>query len=66
MAGAFKTLMNYILTDAIHDGRLKIIWPDGSESFYGKDATPFATARIKDNATLRRLVANPGLTAGEA
>jgi cyclopropane-fatty-acyl-phospholipid synthase len=66
MAGGFKTLMNYILRGAIQEGLLRIVWPDGTENFYGDGKGLSAAARIRDNATLRRLVTNPALYVGEA
>jgi cyclopropane-fatty-acyl-phospholipid synthase len=62
----FKKLMDRILAGAIHRGRLRVIWPDGSASIYGKGQSKEATIRIVDEAVLRRLVANPGLAFGEA
>ena len=66
MTWLFKKLMDRILAGAIHRGRLRVIWPDGSASIYGTGQSKEATIKIIDEAVLRRLVANPGLAFGEA
>jgi cyclopropane-fatty-acyl-phospholipid synthase len=66
MGLTFKTLMDRILTGAIREGRLRVIWPDGDSSLYGNGEAPAAAIAIRDQATLRRLVLNPALTVGEA
>jgi cyclopropane-fatty-acyl-phospholipid synthase len=66
MGKTFKRLLDRILEGAITEGRLNVIWPDGSTNRYGQDDTPSATVRIRDEKTLRRLVMNPALTVGEA
>jgi len=66
MGKTFKRLLDRILEGAITEGRLNVIWPDGSTNRYGQDDTPSATVRIRDDKTLRRLVMNPALTVGEA
>jgi cyclopropane-fatty-acyl-phospholipid synthase len=58
--------MHRILTGAIRRGRLRIIWPDRTETFYGAGEGVQAGANITSDATLRRLVANPALSVGEA
>ncbi len=65
MAGFYKTFMNKILRHGIQIGRLRVIWPDGAESFYGKGGEPAAAVRIATLETIRRLMLNPGLTVGE-
>jgi cyclopropane-fatty-acyl-phospholipid synthase len=62
----FKKLMDRILAGAIHRGSFSVIWPDGSESQYGDGQGMPATIEIRDDATLRSIVANPGLAIGEA
>jgi cyclopropane-fatty-acyl-phospholipid synthase len=62
----FWTLMDRILRSAIANGRFRVIWPDGSETIYGDGTGGTAGVRIRDAATLRRLVTNPALTVGEA
>jgi cyclopropane-fatty-acyl-phospholipid synthase len=66
MAWIFKRLMDRILTGAIHQGQFRVIWPDRSETQYGNGQGLRAGMQIFNNATLRRLVANPGLAIGEA
>jgi cyclopropane-fatty-acyl-phospholipid synthase len=62
-----KKLLDRILASAIHRGRLLVVWPDGSRSEYGDGQdTSSAGIKITNAATMRRLVANPGLAFGEA
>ena len=61
----FKNWMHKILRGAIRLGQLRVIWPDGAETTYGA-GLPSATAKIRDQATLRRLVMDPHLAVGEA
>ncbi len=61
----FKNWLHGILRGAIRLGQLSVIWPDGSQSIYGA-GSPSAGARIRDQATLRRLVLDPYLAVGEA
>ncbi len=62
----FIKLMDRMLTGAIHKGRFHVTWPDGSASIYGDGAGRAVGVHITTPATLRRLVANPGLAIGEA
>ena len=61
----FKNWMHGILRGAIRLGQLRVIWPDGTQTTYGV-GVPSAGAHIQDQATLRRLVIDPGLAVGEA
>lgn len=61
----FKDLMNRILLGAIRVGQFRVVWPDNTETIYGA-GSPAAGAKIRDGATLRRLVMDPGLAVGEA
>ncbi len=63
---AYKSLMDRILTGAVKAGRFTVIWPDGGATTYGNGAGMSASVEIRDAATLRRLVMNPALAAGEA
>ncbi len=62
----FKRLMNHILGGAMHRGGFRVIWPDGTENFYGDGQGPRAAIRITSAAVLRQMVMNPGLVLGEA
>jgi cyclopropane-fatty-acyl-phospholipid synthase len=58
--------MDGILRDSIRRGRLRVVWPDDSESQYGDGKDPSAAIKIGDSKTLLRLIWNPALTFGEA
>jgi cyclopropane-fatty-acyl-phospholipid synthase len=58
--------MDRILAGAIHQGCLRVIWPDGSQSRYGNGIGRHAAVHIVNRSYLRRLVQNPGLAIGEA
>jgi len=66
MLAILKALMDKILGGAILTGRLDVIWPDGTRSDYGDGKGASATVKIRDTATLLKLVWNPGLAVGEA
>jgi cyclopropane-fatty-acyl-phospholipid synthase len=66
VAGLFKALLDRILAHAVTAGDFRVTWPDGRTSAYGNGQPPRAAVRIRDQATLRRLVTNPALTVGEA
>jgi cyclopropane-fatty-acyl-phospholipid synthase len=59
-------ILDGILRRLITAGRLKVIWPDGAETCYAGEEGPGAVVRLADAMTVRRLVANPALAAGEA
>src|SRR4051812_42960029 len=71
-----RPILDAILRQLITCGELGIIWPDGSRSTYtGSSAAPSAndpkdipsaTVRLRSQRTVRRLVLNPSLGAGEA
>ncbi len=61
-----RALLDLILRRLIVLGRLTVRWPDGSITTYAGEKGPEAVLAIADNATIRRLVTNPGLCAGEA
>ncbi len=66
VAATFKTVLDRILRKAIRRGEFKLIWPDGKQSIYGDGDGSKVAARIRDEATLRRLATNPGLAVGES
>jgi cyclopropane-fatty-acyl-phospholipid synthase len=61
-----RFVLNAILQRMITIGRLTIIWPDGSRTTYAGEDGPNATVRLRDRRTVRRLVVNPSMGAGEA
>ena len=66
-----RQALDAILRRLITQGRLSVTWPDGSLSTYapstqeGHDG-PTAAVRLRDQRTIRRLVLNPSIGAGEA
>lgn len=62
----FKKLMDRILAGAIRRGSFCVVWPDGTQSQYGDGNGKQIGVKIRDDAALRRLVADPGLALGEA
>jgi len=62
----FKKLMDRILAGSLHRGDFTVIWPDGSRSSYGNGKGIKAGVKIRDNATLKNMIINPGLGIGEA
>ncbi len=66
MLRPLKALLNAILAGAVKEGRLRVTWPDGSETIYGDGKGLRAGVHIHDTRTLWRLAVNPGLTVGEA
>ncbi len=63
---AMRFVLDAILRRLITTGRLTVVWPDGSRSAYGAGGGPSATMRLRDRRTIRRLIFNPMLGAGEA
>jgi cyclopropane-fatty-acyl-phospholipid synthase len=61
-----RAVLEGILRRMITVGRLTVIWPDGSKTVCAGEDGPTATMRIRDRRTMRRLVFNPSLAAGEA
>jgi cyclopropane-fatty-acyl-phospholipid synthase len=62
-----QTVLDAILRRFITFGRLSVTWPDGSQTSYGsEDGGPHAAMRVRDKRTIRRLIFNPSLAAGEA
>ncbi|MDE8345225.1 MAG: cyclopropane-fatty-acyl-phospholipid synthase [Acidocella sp.] len=66
LAWLFKNLMHRILTGAIRHGNFSVTWPDDTATAYGDGNGKPIGVRLRDTATLRRLVINPGLAIGEA
>jgi cyclopropane-fatty-acyl-phospholipid synthase len=61
-----RVVLDAILRRLITQGQLTIVWPNGSRSTYQGTEGPSAAVRLRDQRTIRRLVLNPGLGAGEA
>jgi cyclopropane-fatty-acyl-phospholipid synthase len=61
-----RSVLDGMLRRLVTSGRLTIIWPDGTKSTYGNEGGPNATIRLRNERTVRRLVLNPSLGAGEA
>src|ERR1700710_2250480 len=61
-----QAVLDGILRRMITFGRLTVIWPDGSHTIYAGEDGPGATFRLRDRQTIRRLVSDPALAAGEA
>jgi len=59
-------VLDAILRRLIRIGRLTVRWPDGGHSIYAGADGPEASFTITDWATVRALVLNPSLKAGEA
>ncbi|WP_428486261.1 class I SAM-dependent methyltransferase [Rhodopila sp.] len=58
-------VLDAILRRFVTIGRLTVWWPDGSRTTYGSDDEPQVAMRLRDTRTVRRLVLNPSLAAGE-
>jgi len=61
-----RPVLDAILRRLITHGRLSVVWPDGVRSIYAGDDGPSAVVRLRDQRTVRRLVLNPSIGAGEA
>ena len=61
-----RSVLDGMLRRLIITGRLTVIWPNGTRSTYGSEGGPTATIRIRNQHTVRRLILNPSLAAGEA
>jgi len=62
-----QTILDAILRRFVTFGRLTVGWPDGSQTNYGEDDEgPRAAMRLRDRGTIRRLIVDPSLAAGEA
>src|SRR6204780_3870065 len=63
---SMRSVLDAILGRLITIGRLTVTWPDGSRSTYEGTEGPSAAVQLRDQRTIRRLVLNPSLGAGEA
>jgi cyclopropane-fatty-acyl-phospholipid synthase len=63
---SMRAILDAILGRMITIGRLTVTWPDGSRSTYEGTEGPSAAVQLRDQRTIRRLVLNPSLGAGES
>src|ERR1700733_8586716 len=61
-----RAILDAILGRLVTVGELTVVWPDDSRSIYVGSEGPSAVVRLRDQRTIRRLVLNPSLGAGEA
>jgi cyclopropane-fatty-acyl-phospholipid synthase len=61
-----QAVLDAILRRFIVHGSLTIRWPDGRLQVYGDVPEPHAAVAVRDHATIRQLLLNPSLAAGEA
>lgn len=60
-----RAVLDGILRRLITVGQLTVVWPDDSRTSYTGADGPSAILRLRDQRTIRRLVLNPSLGAGE-
>ena len=65
-SGILLKAMSYLLQRIIKFGTLTVLDPAGQAHLFGTKAAPFVTVRIHDTATLRKLILNTDMAAGEA
>jgi cyclopropane-fatty-acyl-phospholipid synthase len=63
-----QSILDAILKRFVTLGRLTVRWPDGRATSYAgpPNSGPEATITLRDQRTIRRLIANPALAVGEA
>ena len=61
-----QALLDRIFRGFVVLGRLTVRWPDGRLTTYTGEPGPEALVKFRDARTVRRMVLNPGLAAGEA
>ncbi len=61
-----RAVLDRLLRRLITVGRLVVEWPDGSHTVYQGEDGPNAGFRLHDQHTIRQLVFNPSLAAGES
>ncbi len=59
-------LFDALLRRVVRVGRLTVRYPDGRSATYGTGDAPAAGLRLRDSATIRRILRNPSLHFGEA
>ncbi len=66
MIWLWERLLDRMLARLVRRGAFLVIWPGGTRSEYGNGEGFRAGIQIRDEATLRGLVLNPGMILGEA
>ena len=66
MIWLWQRLLDRMLVRLVRRGAFLVIWPGGARSEYGNGEGFHAGIQIRDEATLRGLVLNPGMILGEA
>jgi cyclopropane-fatty-acyl-phospholipid synthase len=61
-----QAALDRILRRFVTAGTLVVVWPDGNRTSYGHGPLPHATMWLRNWKTVRRMVVNPSLAAGEA
>ncbi len=61
-----RAVLHAILSRFVSVGRLSVRYPDGRLTTYSGAAGPEAGIEIRDDRTIRRLIADPALAVGEA
>ncbi len=61
-----QTILDRILSRIVTHGSLRVTYPDGLSRTYGGQPGPAAAMLLRDQATIRGLVTNPGLAFGES
>ncbi len=61
-----NALFDALLRRVVRVGRLTVRYPDGCTATYGAGGGPSAGLRLRDAATVRRIMVNPSLRFGEA
>jgi cyclopropane-fatty-acyl-phospholipid synthase len=60
-----RIILDRVLRRFVVVGRLDVVWPDGRTSRYEGGPGPRGGVRLRDWATVRRLVSHPSLAVGE-
>jgi cyclopropane-fatty-acyl-phospholipid synthase len=60
-----RLLLDKILKAFIREGRLTVVWPDGTMTTYGGRPGHAATISLKDPRAVRRIILDPALAIGE-
>ncbi len=61
-----RAALDIMLKRLIREGRLVVVWPDGSTQHYGSGPTPTAGLAFRNDRAMKGVLLNPGLAVGEA
>ena len=61
-----QAILDRIFSRLVKRGALRVTFPDGTTRTYRGQPGPEAAMLVRDQATIRRLITNPGLAFGEA